>query len=671
MSVNGAPATAGNLGEQLDDECQLWQRALRLLSNRQGIELPWNERLSWTLKGVCMPINLSRLARTWLLDLCNESDQRQASIDRLEEAERHARADLRYSQEKMQLYREKLASLQQSSLDSARSSNFLDSVPDSLLLPASVSNASSSNREAELLNSKSVANSRAKALESRVESQAAEISRLRRKLQDSERTEAERHKRQLEIFRSLKQRKPTKNSPIDNRMLDIIDSYETQLHRMRLELQACGIPEEAGSESAAAPTSAAAAAADGGSEDLLQAVPGRGYRVTIEQLNRQIASLTDQLQSMESERDLLCTELESRPTNSDHVLLMSKLQRCERLLRRHNIDIGKEASTAAAGRDFSTRVEDIDLLPLSVCQKHLKDSARLLGIEDLKQLREALTDLVSISDAYGIAHPIVAKIQAIVLDDEASQHLLQQHQQQQSVNQSQKSKDRVNLLVPVLEQWRDQLIRLPELQQSLERLFMQLYPWSAVEKLQAAPDTVSLIAAIDRMASDENYELAPTDLNGVASSDSAGASGSQQQPPHSMLLGMVDHFRRLFDVAQLSGVCTKMNSIYTELGVCRNAMNSIKESLGFVEQTPMEAVVSAVDRLMQLERLAVNDKIQEIFSHEDVQLAFDRLEEYDQFFPVFEELVKSLMTVLGVDRIDQILPKVTAHKRVFDSQSGA
>uniref|UniRef100_A0A1I8GYG5 Centrosomal protein of 70 kDa n=1 Tax=Macrostomum lignano TaxID=282301 RepID=A0A1I8GYG5_9PLAT len=601
MSVNGAPATAGNLGEQLDDECQLWQRALRLLSNRQGIELPWNERLSWTLKGVCMPINLSRLARTWLLDLCNESDQRQASIDRLEEAERHARADLRYSQEKMQLYREKLASLQQSSLDSARSSNFLDSVPDSLLLPASVSNASSSNREAELLNSKSVANSRAKALESR----------------------------------------------------------------------ACGIPEEAGSESAAAPTSAAAAAADGGSEDLLQAVPGRGYRVTIEQLNRQIASLTDQLQSMESERDLLCTELESRPTNSDHVLLMSKLQRCERLLRRHNIDIGKEASTAAAGRDFSTRVEDIDLLPLSVCQKHLKDSARLLGIEDLKQLREALTDLVSISDAYGIAHPIVAKIQAIVLDDEASQHLLQQHQQQQSVNQSQKSKDRVNLLVPVLEQWRDQLIRLPELQQSLERLFMQLYPWSAVEKLQAAPDTVSLIAAIDRMASDENYELAPTDLNGVASSDSAGASGSQQQPPHSMLLGMVDHFRRLFDVAQLSGVCTKMNSIYTELGVCRNAMNSIKESLGFVEQTPMEAVVSAVDRLMQLERLAVNDKIQEIFSHEDVQLAFDRLEEYDQFFPVFEELVKSLMTVLGVDRIDQILPKVTAHKRVFDSQSGA
>jgi centrosomal protein CEP70 len=58
---------------------------------------------------------------------------------------------------------------------------------------------------------------------------------------------------------------------------------------------------------------------------------------------------------------------------------------------------------------------------------------------------------------------------------------------------------------------------------------------------------------------------------------------SDAPPPRFALLGIVQHFMNLFDVARITGCYARMNDIYTKLGEVHNIMKALKNLLGLGE----------------------------------------------------------------------------------------
>ncbi len=110
-----------------------------------------------------------------------------------------------------------------------------------------------------------------------------------------------------------------------------------------------------------------------------------------------------------------------------------------------------------------------------------------------------------------------------------------------------------------------------ELQQSIERLAASMLPWKKMT-LHETPTAIQLTESVDLL-------LREDELPREQSIPSDGGRTSQQ-PSRQLLLSMVMHFQHLFDVPELSGVSTRMNGVYNQLGEAQNILRTLRDILG-------------------------------------------------------------------------------------------
>nr|XP_005991127.1 PREDICTED: centrosomal protein of 70 kDa-like [Latimeria chalumnae] len=55
-------------------------------------------------------------------------------------------------------------------------------------------------------------------------------------------------------------------------------------------------------------------------------------------------------------------------------------------------------------------------------------------------------------------------------------------------------------------------------------------------------------------------------------------------------------------------------------------------------------------------------EVQQLLGTQDIDSIIAKLEEYDEFFPAFQELVQNLLHILDVNNLDHILPAVRTLK---------
>ncbi|XP_033624133.1 uncharacterized protein LOC117287739 [Asterias rubens] len=133
-------------------------------------------------------------------------------------------------------------------------------------------------------------------------------------------------------------------------------------------------------------------------------------------------------------------------------------------------------------------------------------------------------------------------------------------------------------------------------------------------------------------------------------------------PPNTEHGKMVSHFQRLFDVPTDGGVYTRMNELYVRVGEMQNIIHSLKDILGLDEEASSGSVVTATKQLCELYSGSTAHLLGQLLQQERLDRFISRMHHYRKFFPIFDDMVKDLMEILGVVSMERIVPAVRALK---------
>ncbi|XP_073490651.1 centrosomal protein of 70 kDa isoform X1 [Aquarana catesbeiana] len=124
------------------------------------------------------------------------------------------------------------------------------------------------------------------------------------------------------------------------------------------------------------------------------------------------------------------------------------------------------------------------------------------------------------------------------------------------------------------------------------------------------------------------------------------------------LQALVSHFQNLFDVPSLSGVYPRMNEVYSRLGEVTNAMKNLRNILGLDDAAGIGTVVNAVWGMCRNAEEGNCQKLQDVLGPLDIDSIINKIQEHEEFFPAFEDLVKGLLDILEIRHLEEILPEV-------------
>ncbi|XP_067405688.1 centrosomal protein of 70 kDa isoform X8 [Emydura macquarii macquarii] len=172
---------------------------------------------------------------------------------------------------------------------------------------------------------------------------------------------------------------------------------------------------------------------------------------------------------------------------------------------------------------------------------------------------------------------------------------------------------------------------LQDLYRSLRKLSVELVPWHTVDTQNSECIRVEdLQFIVDTMLEEvENKEK------------------NSQMPSLQTLYAIVSHFQKLFDVSSLNGVYPRMNEVYTKLGEMTNAMRNLHDLLELDHSTPPAVLVNTVGKLCNIINENVTGQVEQLLGTQDIQSIINKLEEHEDFFPVFQALIQDLLHVLG------------------------
>ncbi|XP_072174032.1 centrosomal protein of 70 kDa-like [Diadema setosum] len=125
---------------------------------------------------------------------------------------------------------------------------------------------------------------------------------------------------------------------------------------------------------------------------------------------------------------------------------------------------------------------------------------------------------------------------------------------------------------------------------------------------------------------------------------------------------VVAHFQRLFDVPTKQGSYAKMTEVYHRLEELNNILHTLKSLLGLEADVPATRVVVALGHLCDLHSDTSTRLLSHLLQTENLERLILRLDQYHKFFPVFEDIAKDLMEILGVDSLGKVVPAVRALK---------
>lgn len=322
----------------------------------------------------------------------------------------------------------------------------------------------------------------------------------------------------------------------------------------------------------------------------------------------------------------------------------------EKLLSRHNISVPGEKAPSVIYVDetkYSTQIDDIEYLPLDLCRKYLRVTCDTLGVFDLAHIVPKIHKKQNAVEAFPRLEQFAKDVLNIVNSpktpkiDDYKQHST--HKRSHAVW----CERTWSHVLPTLELWKAELGAMRELQMSVNKLSAKLAPFT-YNKLSSSSRMAQIIAAIDALTFEGGVTADPID--------------GHERPSSTVLHNIVRHFQDLFDVPTINGVYPRMNDIYTKLGEVHNVMRTLRDLLGLPDDARSSAIVDGVGRLCQQHNSTTYHQLRQLLQEEDVDTIKRKLDQYEELVPVFQEIMHKLTEILGISRLDQVVPAVRALK---------
>lgn len=355
------------------------------------------------------------------------------------------------------------------------------------------------------------------------------------------------------------------------------------------------------------------------------------------------------IENLACEKDMVNRNLESRPEPCDYRVLALRTKKLEQLLALHNICIPGEKPAKDpfyCHRKFSTRLQDLDYLPLERCQFYLKQVCCELQIDNLDCMADVIEELKEVGANSDRFMEYCRELSEIVEGmDEQFLRRSRFYRGERTVDTA-LCDSNMRYYLDVVCAWRKDICCLDELQRAINSLLDKTVPWMRASMItdHSVADMVELIERV------------------VHSDKSPCPKTVMEQVCRSTLEEIVSHFQILFDTPRISGVLPRMNEVYRVLGELRNVQNTLKNQLGLPEDAHSSALVDAVGKICHMHNSTTAKQLKRLLQTDDLNGVIRRLDEHTEFFPAFECIMRKLFHILGVCRMDEVIPAVRALK---------
>ncbi|XP_077996731.1 centrosomal protein of 70 kDa-like [Glandiceps talaboti] len=606
---------------------------------------------------VVMETRMARIVRENLISLIRDSDRRQEIIQDLISSNNQIKIDL-----------EKAAiNARRANDDKKDLEILLDSAKDKIqeLEDSHLAQVRHHDNTAERLRlSRDCTDVRCRHLEEKCDKQEDEVNRLKKKLRMLVEAEEARIERQTEVFQQYRSRSARPHSTSDQRLLDIIDAYEGQVGKLQEELRFyrhearmyrdANIGKRSDRVDSKSPLPDDSLTFDNRGLSLaghtgrwsVDTDTSTNYKALIKSYQGQLKEQRDEMKDLENQVETLKLELESRPQLKDLRHVQHRAKKLERILVKNNIRVGEDSNKKDS---HGTSIKDIKHMPINVCRQYLKEICSELNVSDVNDIIYQLRQPTKETEALLHLEKLLREVIAIVDDPDAPQLPSTQHKlRKKHAVWCDKTTHHV---VPTLQYWLQQMIEIQSLKGSLNNLATSLLPWSPPvfpDPSLDKPTSVSEIrAAVDSLAVQQVH---------------IDRKVSSKTVPTHQLQSIVAHFQKLFDVQTLEGVYPRMNDIYTKLGEVYNVLHTLRDLLGLDESAKSTAIVNAVGELCSVHNSTTAQQLKQLLEVEHLESAISRLKQYEEFFPAFESMVAQLTEMLGIDRMERIVPAVRTLK---------
>ncbi|XP_036396639.1 centrosomal protein of 70 kDa [Megalops cyprinoides] len=571
--------------------------------------------------------------RLMLKTMVTDSERRQALIQELIQSNSQLKEEVQQQQARAAQQAQRAAELQ-GVLDTVKAK--VQGLEDSYINKAAQQHV----QVKQLLQDQKEAQERHQALEQKLAKEREVIAQLQQKLYFAVKEEERRVARQNQVFQQIQKRSIRPHSPLDQRVLDVIDVYEAQIHELHTELK--DLKEGHGGKDQADPQP---------DRKNQESNASDSRKALLKSYQEQLKETKAQREELRGEIQRLKQDLEYRPTVKELKSYKHQLRRMERIIQQSKL--GQPAKADEDSADVhSTELENIERLQANVCRRYLKSACQELEVQDLTHLVPAIKLRARQAESCLRLVKILSAIKTTLSSPRAPVQLLKQKPSRQSHNGDGQDVE-FEELHPVVEMWAEQLSSLKELQCAMKKLMQRLLPWQPIEDSSSPQEGVRV---------EELLLMVDTLLEETAKSDSK----EMQSPTKHSLKSMVSHFQKLFDVASLSGVYPRMNEVYTKLGEMTNAMRNLRDVLGMDDRAPPSEVVNQVAQVTSSMGLTTSQELHNLLGTSDIDSIITKLEEHEEFFPAFHALVQQLLQTLDIQCLDDILPAVCQLKSRTD-----
>ncbi|XP_070549228.1 centrosomal protein of 70 kDa-like isoform X2 [Ptychodera flava] len=636
-----------------------WKEANKLLRQHglPTVEMCHPSQITDIGDVVVLESSMARIVRENLISLVHDSDRRQEIIQDLIVSNNQIKNDIDKCQSNARRIEEEKRDLE----------ILLDNAKDKMqeIEDAHLARLRQHDNTTEMLRlSRETTDRRCRHLEEKCSKQEDEINRLKKKLRMLVESEEARIERQTEVFQKYRHRSSRPHSTSDQRLLDIIDAYEGQIAKLkddlrfyRREAEICrdasiGKRTERldgkallSDDSLSSDNRGLSLAGNAGRWNL-DLDPSPNYKALVKSYQGQLSESRATVKDLENQVETLKLEMEARPQLKDLRKLQHKIKKLERLLAANNISVNEDSNKKTS---HGSHIQDIKHMPINVCRQYLKEICVELNVSDVDDIVYQLRQPSKETEALLHLEKILREVLAIVDDPDAPKlPLTPKRVGKRHAVWCDKS---THHIVPTLQYWLQQMIEIQYLKSSLNGLATSLVPWSPpvfpASSLDKPTSVSEIRAAVDSLA--------------VQTARVEKTKSSKEAPMH-QLQSVVSHFQNLFDVPTLEGVYPRMNEIYTKLGETHNVLHTLRELLGLEENAKSTAIVNAVGEICSIHNSTTTQQLKQLLQVEDLESAIGRLQQYEDFFPAFQGVIDQLMEVLGIDRMERIVPAVRTLK---------
>ncbi|XP_067271807.1 centrosomal protein of 70 kDa isoform X2 [Pseudorasbora parva] len=475
-------------------------------------------------------------------------------------------------------------------------------------------------------------------LEQKLSQEKEQVSNLQKKLQYVVRDEEMRLARQNQAFRQIHRRSARHNSTTDQRILDVIDVYESQLQQLRNVLIMY--------KSSSGEKKDSSNSQNNRSTIEKEAIDySSNYKTILKSYREQLKETKAQREELRTENQQLKEDLKSRPTITELKTCKQQLRRLDRIIQQSNIRSSQALKTQDSAETLNTDDTGIQHLDASTCKRLLTDVCKELDVQNVTHLISAVKVRCRQAESATKLEKILHDITAVLTNPRAPLGLLRQRVQS---NLELGWETEFEQIIPTLDVWSQQLTSLADLHRALVRLEKSLLPWQPKDRITTSSDSVRV---------EDLMIIVDTLLDETASDDKVLRS-----PTRHTLESMVAHFQKLFDAPSLTGIYPRMNEVYTKLGEMNNAMRNLRDVLDLDERAPHSEVVNKVAAIVAQSGNAATEELYGLLESSDIDSIIVKLKEHEEFFPVFHSFIMELLQTLDVSTLDDVLPSVRALK---------